>query len=440
VWTIVLVLVAGGSFGFYRYRENKIENAIHYETIKLDHGNITAKVTATGTLSAIVTVQVGSQVSGRIAALYADYNSPVKKGQLIAKIDPQLFDAAVEQARANHVASLGNLAKSKAQAVDAQRQYERDKPLAQRKLIAQADLDTAEANYEAAKAQVDASSGAVEQTKAQLHQAEVNLAFTNIVSPTDGVVIARNVDVGQTVAASLQAPTLFLIAQDLSKMQVDTSVAEADIGKLSAGMTATFTVDAYTNERFTGKVRQVRNAPQTVQNVVTYDAVIDVDNGELKLKPGMTANCTFVYAERDNVLRIPNAALRFRPPEELLAQLRANRSQWHRSSEQGQSGQQNWQQRRGGGGEYASFGGGGRSFSGEFGSHNSDRKMVWVLTEKGPRPMRIRTGVSDGSMTEIVDGDINENSQVITDMSGPSLDNTTTPQSRQQTPGFRRIF
>ncbi|HEY6004768.1 MAG TPA: efflux RND transporter periplasmic adaptor subunit, partial [Anaeromyxobacter sp.] len=312
VAAVVAALVAAG--GIWRWRSGGKSGPAAIETARVDRGRIVAKVTATGTLSALVTVQVGSQVSGRIASLEADFNSPVKKGQVIARIDPQLFDAAVEQARANAVAAQGNLAKAKAQALDAQRQLERTRALAERKLVAQADLDTAEAGADAAKASVEAAQGSLEQTRAALHQAQVNLAYTRIVSPTNGVVISRNVDVGQTVAASLQAPTLFVIAEDLSKMQVDTSVAEADVGRLRAGMPATFTVDAFPGEVFRGNVRQVRNAPQTVQNVVTYDAVVDVSNPEQKLKPGMTATATFVYAEKDDVLRVPNAALRFRPP------------------------------------------------------------------------------------------------------------------------------
>ncbi|HET7040089.1 MAG TPA: efflux RND transporter periplasmic adaptor subunit, partial [Gemmatimonadales bacterium] len=243
----------------WRWRAGSAKPRLQLDSAAVDRGRIVAKVTATGTLSAIVTVQVGSQVSGRIAALHADFNSSVKKGQLIAKIDPQLFQAALEQARANFMASQGNLARSKAQAVDAERPSQRAQALAERKLIAQADLDTAQSNSDAARAQVDASAGAVEQARAARHQAEVNLAYTDITSPTNGVVISRNVDVGQTVAASLQAPTLFVIAEDLAKMQVDTSVAEADVGRLRAGMTATFTVDAYPSETFQGAVRQIRN-------------------------------------------------------------------------------------------------------------------------------------------------------------------------------------
>jgi HlyD family secretion protein len=379
----------------WRWRAGAAGPGLQIETAKADRGRIVAKVTATGTLSAIVTVQVGSQVSGRIAALHADFNSPVKKGQLIAKIDPQLFQAAVEQARANFVAAQGNLAKSKAQAVDAERQYQRARALAEGKLIAQADLDTAQSNSEAARAQVDASAGAVEQARAALHQASVNLAFTDILSPTNGVVISRNVDVGQTVAASLQAPTLFVIAEDLAKMQVDTSVAEADVGRLRAGMAASFTVDAYPAETFQGSVRQIRNAPQTVQNVVTYDAVIDVANPDLKLKPGMTANVTFVYAEKDDVLRLPNAALRFRPSPDLAAF-------------------------SGGAGRP-----GGRANAGGAGpapkpaAQTPDRRTVWVLREDKPAQVRIRIGISDGAFTEVVEGGLEPGDQVITDASGP---------------------
>jgi HlyD family secretion protein len=402
-WIVVLVVVVVlGALVAWRIRVARASAQVRYDTTQVDRGRIVAKVTASGTLSAIVTVQVGSQVSGRIAELHADWNSQVKKGQLVAKIDPQLFLATVQQARANLVAAQGNLAKVKAQAVDAERQYKRNLILAERKLIAQADLDTSQSTYDADKAAVDAAAGAVEQARAQLHSAEVNLAYTDIMSPTDGTVIARNVDVGQTVAASLQAPTLFLIAEDLRKMQVDTSVAEADIGKLQTGMKATFTVDAYPNERFTGTVRQVRNNPLTVQNVVTYDAVIDVGNPDLKLKPGMTANCTFVWAQRDDALRIPNAAMRFRPPAELLAQLKPGAAG-------GRPAQAN-------GAEAAQAGGGPRRPP-TAAAGSTDRKSVWVLREGNPQQVYIRTGVSDGSLTEVAEGDLHEGDLLITDMS-----------------------
>jgi len=402
-WIVAGIVVVIGVFGWMRVRQARAKNQVHFDTTQVERGRIVAKVTATGTLSAIVTVQVGSQVSGRIAALFADFNSSVTKGQLVAKIDPQLFEAQVAQARANLVAAQGNLDKAKAQAVDADRQYKRNVTLAERKLIAQADLDTSQSNADAAKAQVEAAAGAVEQAKAGLHSAEVNLAYTDIISPTDGIVISRNVDVGQTVVSSMTASTLFLIAEDLRKMQVDTSVAEADIGKLKPGMKATFSVDAYPNERFTGTIRQVRNSPQTVQNVVTYDAVIDVSNPELKLKPGMTANCTFVWAERDDVLRIPNAALRFRLPAELLAQLNPAAKNGHAKPAPGAE---------------AAQGAGAPGKNHPAVAPDPERKTVWVLREGKPLPVVIRGGVSDGSLTEVVEGNVSEGDQVITEASG----------------------
>jgi HlyD family secretion protein len=422
IWWIVALVVLIAGYGYVRVRQARAKAALHYETTKVERGNIVAKVTATGTLSAIVTVQVGSQVSGRIAALYADFNSSVHKGELIAKIDPQLFEAAVAQAHANLVAAQGNLAKARAQALDAERQYRRSQTLAERKLIAQADLDTAQATYDSDKAAVDASAGSVEQAKAGLHQTEVNLAYTDIKSPTDGTVIARNVDVGQTVAASLQAPTLFLIAEDLRKMQVDTNVAESDIGKLTAGMKASFTVDAYPTETFTGVVRQVRNNPQTLQNVVTYDAVIDVDNPDLKLKPGMTANCTFVYAQQDDVLKVTNAALRFRPTPDVLAMARATSTR-----PTGENGTAEASQAPGG----ARQSHGATRTAGAAGDA-PNRKTVWVLRDGVPRPVSIVAGLTDGAVTQVVSGGVHEGDVLITDVYGGS--------GSRGGQGFGRIF
>jgi HlyD family secretion protein len=289
-----------------------------YQTSTIDRGPIVAKVTASGTLSALVTVQVGSQVSGRIREIFVDFNSVVKKGEVIARLDTQLLTATLEQARANFDAAQADLLKAQVQAKDAERQLGRQRSLHEQKLTAQADFDTAQANSDVAGAGVAAAQGRVAQTRAALHQAQVNLDYATIESPIDGVVISRSVDVGQTVTASLQTPTLFVIAEDLRKMQVDTSVAEADVGRLQGGMRAYFMVDAFPNDRFEGTVRQIRNAATTVQNVVTYDAVIDVANPELKLRPGMTANVTFVYADQQEALRTVNAALRFKPSAELL--------------------------------------------------------------------------------------------------------------------------
>jgi HlyD family secretion protein len=313
------VLGVGGAIAAVSGLHRAPKSPYHLERATVDRGTITGKVTATGSLSALVTVQVGSQVSGRIQDLGADFGSRVHKGDVIARLDPRLFEAALEQAAANRQAAQGTLAESQAKRVHADRELERAKALAAKKLIAPAELDARAADAAAAAAAVAASVGDLAQARAEQHQASVNLGYTTIVSPIGGTVISRNVDVGQTVAASLQAPTLFTIAEDLRKMQVHTAVSEADVGKLAAQMPATFSVDAYPREKFRGVIRQIRDAPQTLQNVVTYDAVIDVDNDALKLKPGMTANVTFVYAERRDVLRVPTAALRFRPPAELLA-------------------------------------------------------------------------------------------------------------------------
>ncbi len=391
---VLVAAVAGG--GWWGYRAWKKPAPVKYETAAADRGAVIAKVTATGTLSALVTVQVGSQVSGRIQQLLVDFNSPVEAGQVIAKIDPQLFEAAAAQARANHTAAIANRTKAEVQARDAERQFQRTRALAEKKLIAPADLDAAATSYDAAKAGVAAAASAVAQAAAALHQAEVNLAYTTIVSPIHGIVISRSVDVGQTVAASLQAPTLFVIAEDLRKMQVDTSVSEADIGKLEAGMDASFTVDAFPGERFHGKVRQIRNAAQTVQNVVTYDVVLDVDNAELKLRPGMTANVTFVYAEKHDVLRVPNAALRFRPPVSLAAK---GKDEGGTTKAAGS--------RRGGGGAAAGEGGGG-----------PPRRTVWRLESQHPVAVPVVTGLSDGSVTEVVDGALREGDLLVTDAPG----------------------
>lgn len=357
-----MAVLGSAGFGLFWYLRLRRPEKPPYQFAAVSRGSISAKVTATGTLSALVTVQVGSQVSGRIAQLKVDFNSPVRKGQLIAEIDPQLFDAAKAQARANDIAAQGSLAKAKAQQRDAERQYQRAKSLAERKLIAQADLDTALANLEAAVAQVQSAQGSLEQAKASYHQAEVNLNYTHILSPINGVVISRSVDMGQTVAASFQSPTLFVIAEDLRKMQVDTSVAEADIGKLKDGMETSFTVDAYPAEIFRGKIRQIRNAAQTVQSVVTYDAVIDVENPDLKLKPGMTANVTFVYAQKDDVLRIPNAALRFHPASS--------------------KGPDEVKPRRV--------------------TEHTPQRTAWILHGQELAPVAVQTGISDGLLTEMI--------------------------------------
>jgi len=415
---VAVAVLAVAALAAWRWKgQSAGKDEFKLETAKLDKGRLIAKVTATGTLSALVTVQVGSQVSGRVAELRADFNSEVKKGDLIAKIDPQLFQAAADQAGANLVAAQGNLAKVQAQAVDARRQAERARALAEKKLVAQADADTAQSNADAAAAGVQAAQGTVAQARAALSQALVNLQYTDIRSPTSGTVISRNVDVGQTVAASLQAPTIFVIAEDLKKMQVDTSVAEADVGRLAAGMEATFTVDAYPTEVFRGKVRQIRNSPQTVQNVVTYDAVVDVENPELKLKPGMTANVTFIYAEKEDVVRLPNAALRFKPPPGLLADGGRPGSAAAGGAAGGAAEPGKAPGAAGGRPAGAAAGGGGGG--GPRGAETRDRRTVYLADGPGKvKAVRVRVGISDGTFTELVEGDLQPGAEVVTDSSG----------------------
>ena len=284
-----------------------------YSTEAVGRGEVVSRVSASGTLSALVTVDVGSQVSGRIQSLYADFNSVVKKGERVAKIDPALYEAAVAQARANVIAARGNLQRLQVQAEEAKRLAKRSEQLFEQRIVAENDRDTTRANARAAEAAASQAEGQLAQTAAALRQAETNLRYTDIIAPTHGIVISRAVNVGQTVAATMQAPIIFTIAQDLRAMEVHTSVAESDIGRLKVGMEASFSVDAYPTERFRGRIRLIRNAAQVVQNVVTYDAVIDVANPELKLKPGMTATVTVIADRRADVLRVPNAALRFRP-------------------------------------------------------------------------------------------------------------------------------
>src|SRR5437762_12280665 len=290
-----------------------------YVTTAVDRGPIEQTVNATGTVNPVSTVQVGTYVSGPIQAIDVNFNSPVKKGQRVAKIDPAPFAAKVREAEANVENAQAKLLKDRADLALKKLRLERHGTLLAKNLVAQNDLDTARSNYDQAVAQLALDQAGVAQAEASLEEAQVNLRYTDILSPVDGVVVSRNVDVGQTVAASFQTPTLFLIAQDLTKMQVDTNVSESDVGRVQEEQPATFTVDAYPGQRFRGKVAQVRNAPITVQNVVTYDVVTAVDNAKLALKPGMTANVTITTAKRDQVLRIPARALRFRPEGEATA-------------------------------------------------------------------------------------------------------------------------
>ncbi|MEK6775670.1 MAG: efflux RND transporter periplasmic adaptor subunit [bacterium] len=363
----IVIFIAIAGFVLFRDKENEPK----FRTDKMTRGDIEMTITATGTVNPVTTVLVGTQVSGTIKELYVDFNSPVKKGQLIAGIDPALFEAQVSQAKANLLSARANLEKAEAARVDAKRTMDRNKELFSKNLIARSDFDTSETNYETSMAQKNAAKAQIAQAEAALYLAETNLRYTKIVSPVDGIVVSRSVDVGQTVAASFQTPTLFTIAQDLTKMQIDTNVDEADIGKVMVGQDVEFTVDAYPDMTFKGKVLQVRNAPITVQNVVTYDVVIIVDNPEFKLKPGMTANVSVIVSIKKDILKIPNAALRFQPAEKSKTAM----------------------QPKGPG--------------------------VWILEQGKPKRVPISIGISDGNYAELVSGEMKEGQEIIVESLAP---------------------
>jgi HlyD family secretion protein len=388
-----LVIVVLLSAGLFFYSRKSPETT--YRTARVERGSIVSSVSATGNLAAVVTVQVGTQVSGTIQKLFVDFNSPVKQGQTIAQIDPALFNAQVEQTRGNYLTAQANLQKARADLADAKRSRERYRQLLKDGIVAQSDYDTADNRFELAAATVKAAEGNVAQTRGAFSQAETNLRYATIRSPVNGTVVSRNVDVGQTVAASFQTPTLFTIAQDLTKMEIDTSVDEADISRIKVGQPVSFTVDSYPDNRFAGKVTQIRNAPIITQNVVTYVVVVGVDNKDMKLKPGMTANVTVETARSDDVLKIPSAALRFRPKggiEKTSAPEKpAGKTPTRAKSASGQK--------------------------------------VYLLTAEGkPRPVPVKTGISNDGHVELVEGDLKENDEVIVEQVQPKkkADSATT--------------
>ncbi len=316
---IVLGVIAGSVGAYYRYRGTGEQ--VKVSSLPVTRGEVIESVGATGTLQAVTTVQVGSQVSGNIKALYADYNSIVKKGQVVAILDPSLIETQIEQSKANLVKSEAELDRLRVSLEDARTKLKRSESLAARQLLAPQELEAAQLSVRTIEVQIKSQEASVTQAKASLSQSTVNLQHTVIEAPIDGIVISRSVDVGQTVAASMNAPTLFTIAADLTKMQVNANVDESDVGRIRPGQVVKFRVDAYPLDEFTGSVAQVRLNPTTTQNVVTYATVIDVPNNDLKLKPGMTANVTIEIAKRTDVIRVPNAALRFRPTADTFAAL-----------------------------------------------------------------------------------------------------------------------
>jgi HlyD family secretion protein len=422
---LVVVLVGGGVF-YYRWRH--ADKPATPVTAAVTRGDVVAKVDATGTLAAVTTVQVGSQVSGTIKALHADYNSEVKKGQVIVELDPSLFQTQVEQARATTFKAESDADRAKVELDDANSKARRAQELFDQKLISFNDLETALSTAKQAEAALKSSEAQLTQARAALNQNQVNLDHTIIRAPIDGIVISRSVDIGQTVAASLSAPTLFVIAQDLTHMQVSASIDESDIGRVASGQPVTFKVDAYPTQTFRGTVSQVRLEPKTDQNVVSYTTMIDVPNADLKLKPGMTANVTVRTAMNEDVLRVPNAALRFSPTPELFAAL----------GQQPPEGVPTAGAPRAVPGTTGTAGTGNGGVSGADPTGPRTFGRVWVLRDGKLQLVRVRTGVTDGAETGIVGGELKEGQLVVTGVSDPGAAATQQANTSPLIPFGRR--
>jgi HlyD family secretion protein len=396
--------------------------ATQFTTAVVDRGDVIEVVGATGALEAVTTVQIGSQVSGTIRSLNADFNSIVKKGQVIARLDPSILEARLGQAQANLLAAKANVERARSTVEDMRQKYERAKELAGQRLLPATELETAKANSDGAVATLKANEAAESQSLANLNQARVDLSHTVIDTPIDGVVISRNVDVGQTVAASFQAPVLFVIANDLARMRVNASVDEADVGRVREGQDVTFHVDAFPEREFQGVVEQVRLNPTTVSNVVSYNTIIAVDNRDLLLRPGMTATVSIVVRKAENALRLPASALRFRP--EGYQRPTGASSRPGASASPGTPGAGPERPTSGGGGPGAGrrrAGAGGRPGGDAAGSAIAGERRgpgrpttVFVPGEKGlPRAVDVRIGISDGQFVELREG-LDEGAPVIT--------------------------
>ena len=411
-WIIIILAVLAVIVGSIWYFKRGHADGPDYQTVAVMRGDLTNVVTATGALNPVKNVLVGCQVSGRISQLYVDFNSSVTQGQVIAEIDPSTYQVAVSQAAADLANARANL---ELQQVEARRSSD----LFTNHLVSSSDYDTAIATLHEAEATVQIK-------QAALDNANVNLGYCKILSPVDGVVISRSVDVGQTVASSFNTPTLFQIANDLTKMQIDTSVAEADIGGVQEGQNVTFQVDAYPYRMFYGTVVQVRNAPTNANNVVTYDTVIGVTNTDYRLKPGMTANVSIIIARRENALLIPNGALRFRPPDGAVTQTNTSAAGSQTNLATGGAGGQG---RRSGGGQHG---------------RGSERQMVRTVyvrpsgaAKAGLQAVPIKIGISDGIETEVLDG-LKEDDQIVTSAISSSTQ-TTAPASSPFGGGPRRF-
>jgi len=373
-WLMVLGAVAlvAASLGAWRlWRRNENHNL--YRTAKVERGDLVQTVKATGTVQPIQQVQVGTQVNGPVQKLYVDYNDHVQAGQVVAQIDPAAYQAKVAQDRANLQSAFAAVEQVRAKLTQAEKELQRSRELVSRNLISQSDLDGAVADRDSLAAQLKLAQAGVEQARAALTLSQTNLDYTTIKSPVDGVVVARNVDEGQTVVASFASQTLFVIAADLKQMQVEASIPEADIGKIQAGQPVAFSVDAYGEEKFQGAVSQVRIAATTLQNVVTYPVIVKAANPDQKLLPGMTANLTFQVDQRTGVLKVPNAALRFRPQNQAAA-----------APEPAPAG-----------------------------------PRLWVLTGQGLESIPVTLGINDGSFTELAGGEVKEGQEVVIGMAEP---------------------
>lgn len=411
VGLILIVVLLGLAIGGYVFFNGERRPAIRYRFAGVERGSVVSIVTATGTINPITTVQVGSQVSGMIESLHADFNSKVKAGEVVARVDPFPYRAKRDQAEANLANAKAAHAKAQVELAQRKRELDRVQSLIEKQFVSQNEVDMALTAYEGAHAQLKVTEAAVKQAEAALQAAELDLKYTVIRSPVDGVVISRQVEVGQRISASFQIPTLFLIAEDVTKMQVDTNVSEADIGGITQGKDATFTVDAYPGEVFYGKVRQVRNAPINVQNVVTYDVVVEVDNPAFRLKPGMTANVSITVARRDGVLKVPNAALRFTPPNSALGASDALSARPVRSHEPSNDAQS----------------------SVVAAVRQGQSRTVWQVSTGGDLEEQIiEVGISDGLFSEITNGPLQEGDQVIVGLDMPREER----RSRSLPPGF----
>ena len=428
-------------------------------TSRVTRGDLAETVAATGALQAVTTVQVGTQVSGTIQELNADFNSLVRKGQVLARLDPSLIQSQIEQAGANLIRAEADLERLRVSLDDARTKFVRAKELAEKKLIAQTELESAEVAVRSAEAQLRSQEAGVTQSQASLKQNQVNLAYTVIESPIDGLVISRNVDVGQTVAASMSAPTLFVLAADLTKMQVLASLDESDVGRIRPGQAVRFRVDAFPTDEFTGTVTQVRLQPTTVQNVVTYQTVIDVPNPGLKLKPGMTANVNIEIARRSDVLRVPNGTLRFRPTAETFTALgqtppstptgggrghgadaeavaagaeRRERGQGPRQQDEAQSAKS---------AEAPAMTSGATTFDALFGplTQTETFGQVWLNDGGKLKGVRLRLGITDGQQTELIqllDGELQDGTDVVTNVITGSVRQTPTAPGGAAFPGL----